>query len=426
VLNIHGWSDRGYLLLNQLERGAKKVDKCTVQIFTDRIPADIHYGIESNSLKLKKVKVWVKPASAAVENSLALDPTDESIFPNATLSRILAHELFQPGYSEAVSELLDLGTDEILFSQVPQLVGSNYGAAISSFERSSVVGLKKSSGQIRICPPLASKVEVGDHIIAIAKNDDSIVYTGVKTQVTDIHARKKSVTKLIQEKQVVLIVGWSHLGPALVEELTRQLPAGSSISILADELKCDSSTIPTKGVRGVTISRASSLSAKRFTHAIVLAYREDIGPHEADARTVESIRVLKHAIPAAQNLRIVAEFFNPAKAQRSQLNDADSTFASEELAAKLLVQSWTNQDLESVIGALFAPGAFAISFQPIENYVESGRPITFARLTAAAATRGDSPIGYFKAADGMQVLINPSKATIFDTKAGDKMIVISS
>lgn len=426
MLNIHGWSDRGYLLLNQLERGAKKVDKRTVQIFTDRIPADIHYGIEANSLKLKKVKVSIKPASAAVENSLALDPSDENLFPNATLSRILAHELFQPGYAVAISELLDLGSDEILFSQVPQLIGSDYGAAISSFERSSVIGLKKSSGQIRICPPLATKVETGDQIIAIAKNDDSIIYTGVKTEVTDIHARKKSATKLIQDKQVVLILGWSHLGPTLVDELTRQLPKGSSISILADELKCEPSTIPFKGARGVTVSRSNSLTAKRFTHAIVLAYREDIGPHEADARTVHSIRALKQATPAARNLRIVAELFNPANALSSQLTDADSTFASEELAAKLLVQSWTNQDLESVLDALFAPGAFAISFQPIENYVESGRPITFARLAAAAATRGDSPIGYFKAADGMQVLINPSKATIFDTKAGDKMIVISS
>lgn len=425
MLNIQGWSNRGYLVLDQLERSAKKVDKRSVQIFTDHAPEDIHFGIKLRGSKLKKVKVAIKPHLEETENPLELDSRDENEFPNDALSRVLAHEVFQPGFAEAISELLDLGTDEILFSHIPQLIGENYEAAISSFEKSSVVGIKKASGRIQICPPLAFKVEHGDQVIAIAKNDDAIVYTGVKTQVTDIHARKKSFSKLVPNKQLVLIVGWSHLGPALVDELTRELPAGSSISILADEEKCHPSTIPTKGSRGVIVSRAQSLTAKKFTHAVVLAYREDIGPHEADARTVETVRFLKRAIPAAQNLRIVAEFLDVNKAKSSELQDSDSIFASEDLAAKLLVQPWTNADLGPVLDDLFKPGSLAISFQPIENYVESGRPYTFARLTAAAATRCDSPIGYFKAADGMKVLINPSKATIFDTKAGDKMIVIS-
>lgn len=439
--NIYGWSDRGYVAIEQIERSAKSGVRPTVEIHTNYAAEDIYKGIKSKIGVLKNTRVFVKQGSPEYQSEFlylsASAPFGETSFlakpngdvypfsPDEIAARVLVQSACQVGFGQALIELFDLGSDEIFFHEVPQLLGERYDAAISSFQTASVIGIRKADGKVLINPKGSTLFSKGDEVIAVAANENAIIYQGVKTQLTDIQARKQTSSKTILKPAQFLIEGWSEIGEIVVDELTRILPRNSSIHIHFDPLKCDTTTIPNRSLRGVTITASESIGAKKFTNVIALAYRTDIGPNEADARTIESIKKIKVLLPASLNTSFAIELFEPKKAVLLNLDENDSVFGVENFASKLIAQIWHNPELTPVLFKILYPSGPSISFEPIESYVSPGRPYTFARIAAAAATRGDSPIGYFRAMDGAKVLISPSKATIFETKPGDKLIVIA-
>ncbi|CAB4880512.1 unannotated protein [freshwater metagenome] len=440
--NIYGWSDRGYEAIRQIERSAKSGARPTVEIHATVASEDIYKGIKERIGELKHTRVFVKrgtpeyaddflylnPSAPFGESSFLAKPNGDvyPFSPDEIAARTLVHTACQPGYAEALNELFDLGSDEIFFHRVPQLLGQRYDAAISSFEKACVIGIRKADGKVLINPPITTIFHEGEEIIAISADENSIVYQGVKTQLTDIQARKKSASRNIAKPVHVLIEGWSEYGEDVVAELIRILPRASSIHIHFDPEKCDAQTIPARGVKAITITSGQTTGTKKYSHVIALAYRSDIGPNEADHRTIEAVKKIKAATPASQNTSFTVELFDPSKACTLELSENDCLFAIENFAAKLIAQIWHNPDLTPVLSMILSPAGPSISFEPIDSYVAPGRAYTFARIAAAAATRGDSPIGYFRAMDGVKVLINPSKATIFDTKPGDKLIVIAN
>ena len=440
--NIYGWSDRGYEAIKQIERSAKSGARPTVEIHTSVAAEDIYKGIKNKVGGLKHTRVFVKEGTPEyTDDFLYLNagaPFGESSFlaqpngdvypfsPDEIAARALVHSACQPGYAEALNELFDLGTDEIFFHQVPQLLGQRYDAAISSFEKACVIGIRKSDGKVLINPQISTLFNEGDEVIAISADENSIVYQGVKTQLTDIQARKKSASRNIAKPVHVLIEGWSEYGEDVVAELIRILPRASSIHIHFDPEKCEPLTIPSRGVKSITITASETTGTKKYSHVIALAYRSDIGPNEADHRTLEAVKKIKAATPASQNTSFTVELFDSSKASALELSENDCLFSIENFASKLIAQIWHDSQLTPVLSTILKPTGPSISFEAIESYIAPGRPYTFARIAAAAATRGDSPIGYFRAMDGAKVLINPSKATIFETKPGDKLIVIAS
>jgi hypothetical protein len=439
--NIYGWSDRGYEAIRQIERSAKSGARPTVEINATIASEDIYKGIKTRIGELKHTRVFVKrdtpeyaddflylnPSAPFGESSFLAKPNGDvyPFSPDEIAARTLVHTACQPGYADALEELFDLGSDEIFFHQVPQLLGQRYDASISSFEKACVIGIRKSDGKVLINPPISSIFNEGDEVIAISADENSIVYQGVKTQLSDIQARKKSASRNIQKPAHILIQGWSEYGEDIVDELSRILPRGSSIHIHFDSAKCDAQTIPGRGNKAITITSSESTGSKKYSHVIALAYRSDTGPNEADQRTIEAVKKIKAATPASLNTTFTLELFDPSKASALDLEDSGSVFALENFASKLIAQIWNRPELTRVLKSLLDPTGPSISFEPIDSYVAPGRAYTFARIAAAAATRGDSPIGYFRAMDGARVLINPSKATIFDTKPGDKLIVIA-
>ena len=61
--NIYGWSDRGYSVIEQIERSAKSGARSTVEIHTTHASEDIYKGIKSKIGELKNTRVFVKQGS---------------------------------------------------------------------------------------------------------------------------------------------------------------------------------------------------------------------------------------------------------------------------------------------------------------------------------------------------------------------------
>lgn len=363
---------------------------------------------------------------------------------NEIIARVTAQASRQPGLAAVILDLLDFEGDEIYFQSVPQLAGKKYATALISFESASVIGIRSADGTIFINPPADKKIAAGDQLIAIARDDDQVIYTDKFTDLASYKPARAAGARLSRKAEHLLVIGWSHMGTAVMNELAPFLPKGSSIHIVANPALFNTATLPKKSIRGIStkytphsgsIDELTKVAkSKKFNEVIVLAYRENISLEEADSQTMLTMLLMNKLFVEKGNgvepTRLVAEILDSRKADLARVAAVDDLVVSDNLAALMIAQVSQNPELAPVFADIFDADGASINVRPIENYVTLGKPFTYARIAAAAAARGESAIGYHKAnyAKGdptAGVSLNPAKTTIYDTKPGDGLVVIS-
>ncbi|MEY4019794.1 MAG: hypothetical protein RLZZ590_1094 [Actinomycetota bacterium] len=78
-----------------------------------------------------------------------------------------------------VEDLLSFAGDEIYFSRLPALDRKTYADAVLAFNSAAVIGFE-SGGQIHLNPEATTVLPEGAQIIAVAEDDDRIIYTGIR------------------------------------------------------------------------------------------------------------------------------------------------------------------------------------------------------------------------------------------------------
>lgn len=358
------------------------------------------------------------------------------------IARVTAQASRQPGLAAVTLDLLDFDGDEIYFQSVPALDGKTYKDAVLSFNEASVIGLVHPDGSPELNPKAATKIKPGSQIIAVAADDDKVIFTGISDAVA---ARKVAARKTITRKpESLLVIGWSSMGRAVLTELAAYLPKGSSVHIVAQsrfvapeqmaDLKFGNVKVTHASVSGDIDDLIAAASAKRYDEVIVLGYREAISESEADAQTMLTMLQMNQLFDQPNNgvepTRLVAEILDSRKAELARVAAVDDLVVSDNLAALLIAQISENPALAPVFDDLFDADGAAINVKPIEHYVPLGKEITFGELVAiASAAHGESTIGYRVAAASRDdastgVRMNPNKNTVFTPAAGDALVVI--
>jgi voltage-gated potassium channel Kch len=358
------------------------------------------------------------------------------------IARVTAQASRQPGLAAVALDLLDFDGDEIYFQQVPALDGKTYKEAVSSFNTASVIGLVGPDGKTSMNPSPATKIKAGSKVIAIAEDDDKVIFTGITDKAA---ARKVAARKAITRKpENLLVIGWSSMGRSVLTELASYLPMGSSVHIVAqsrfvaaDELKnlkFGAVKVTHASVSGDIDELIAAASAKRYDEVIVLGYREAISESEADAQTMLTMLQMNQLFEQDGNgvepTRLVAEILDSRKAELARVAAVDDLVVSDNLAALLIAQVSENPALAPVFDDLFDAAGAAINVKPIEHYVPLGKSISYGELVAiASAAHSESAIGYRVAAASRDdastgVRLNPNKNDEFTPAAGDGLIVI--
>ena len=360
------------------------------------------------------------------------------------IARVTAQASRQPGLAAVTLDLLDFAGDEIYFSDVPALVGKTYADAVLPFNTASVLGVVDGKGKTHINPAQTAKISAGSKIIAIAADDDKIVYTGVRE---DIAKKKISKAKEPARKpEHLLFIGWSSMGRSVVAELAQFLPKGSTVHIVAEKkhvlpeelkgLKFGSNIKVTHAsVSGDIDELIAAASAKKYNEVIILGYREAISEAEADSQTMLTMLQMNQLFEAKGNgvepTRLVAEILDSRKAELARVAAADDMVVSDNLAALLIAQVSENPALAPVFDDLFDADGASINVNPIEHYAPVGKSIEFAELVAIGRAHGESVIGYrtLKGSKGdaaSGVKLNPTKTDTFKPAAGDGLVVIGN
>ena len=338
-----------------------------------------------------------------------------------------------------ILDLLDFEGDEIYFSNVIQVHGLTYDKAIGNFDSASIIGVRREDGQVLINPEPGMRINKGDQVIAIASDDDQVIYSGNRMQYQGLKARKN--LKSARKPEHLLIVGWSHMGTAVLNELTPFLPKGSTISIVADLSLFDKSTLPKAIVNGVKTSFAPHVGeietlakvarGKRFNEVIILAYRSNISADEADTQTLLTMLLMNKLFREDGNgvepTRLVAEILDSSKTDLARVAAVDDLVVSDNLAALMIAQVSENPELSPVFEDIFDADGASINVVPISDYIEIGANVAYGKLVTAAIARGESAIGYYthkRGASASAVTLNPVKTTEITAAEGDGLIVI--
>jgi voltage-gated potassium channel Kch len=357
------------------------------------------------------------------------------------IARVTAQASRQPGLAAVTLDLLDFDGDEIYFQSVPALAGKTYRDALLSFNGASVIGLVDDKGVASINPKHTTKLTAGSQVIAVAEDDDKVVYTGVNT----LKAIKdyKAGAPIKRKAEHLLFIGWSSMGRSVLTELAQFLPKGSTVHIVAQSRYVDAAELASLKFGAVKVTHAAvsgdiddliaAASAKKYDEVIVLGYRNAISEAEADAQTMLTMLQMNQLFVADGNgvepTRLVAEVLDSRKAELARVAAVDDLVVSDNLAALLISQISENPALAPVFEDLFDAEGASINVKPIEHYAPVGKEIAYGELVAMAAAHGESAIGYRVAAeaggDGSTgVRMNPTKDSRFKPAKGDGLIVI--
>jgi voltage-gated potassium channel Kch len=366
----------------------------------------------------------------------------ELILTGDLISRIIAQTCRQSGLSVVYTELLDFGGDEIYFKEEPSLVGKTFKELLSFYKVSTVIGLEQKAVGVRINPPMETRVQTGDRIIAISADDDTIKLDYSEAlpvqQNLIVHGQPKTP---VPER--TLLLGWNWRVPSIINELDNYVPSGSEVTIIADYPDGDEQIArlcPNIQHQSIVYQQADTTDRRvleaaapeNYHHVIVLSYSNTKDVQEADACTLMTLLHLRDMAERSQkDISIVSEMLDLQNRTLAEVTHADDFIVSEKLISLIMTQVSENKALNAVFTDIFDPDGSEIYLKPAGQYVQLDTPVNFYTVVEAAARRGEIAMGYrLKAAAGdaarsYGVCLNPDKAKEIRFAKDDHIILLA-
>ncbi len=358
------------------------------------------------------------------------------------ISRVIAQSCRQSGLSVVYTELLDFDGDEIYFQEEPGLNGKTLKDAVMSYEDSAVIGIRFKDGEIKINPPMDTKISSGDKVVAISKDDDTIKLNGssspdINTSAISTGSPRKA------EIEHTLILGWNCKACNIARELDNYLPKGSTLTIVAEgenvepqinELRTTLTKQTIDYISGNISDRSmlDSLKLERFNHIILLCYSDTMPEQEADSKSLITLLHLRNIEEkTGHDFTIVSEMMDIRNKELAEVTEADDFIISNKLISLMLSQLSENKELKAVFDDLFDADGSEIYVKPATDYVNAGTAVNFYTLCESAAQKGEIAIGYrlnefsHNVNKAYGVVVNPKKSDMITFTDKDKLIVIA-
>lgn len=366
----------------------------------------------------------------------------QPILSTDVIARVVAQTSRQSGLSIVYTELMNFEGDEIYFAQEPDLSGKTYGEALLAFETSTLMGIRKADGTVEMNPPMDTRIQSDDQIIAIAEDDDKIHLSGLSRILLDENLIQPSGKRSKPKLERTLILGWNRCGETIIRQLDHYVPKGSQITVVSnrdgiarefssgnERLVNQKLTVLDGDIRDRVL--LEKLEATEYDHVIVLAYN-DLDPQEADAITLVTLLHLRHIAERDETpFSIVSEMLDLRNRELAEAAKVDDFIVSNHLISLMLAQLSENAELMHIFQNIIDPEGAEIYLKPIGDYIVTGQPVNFYTVTEAARRRGETAIGYrvmsesHNAEKAYGVHTNPNKSGQVVFHPEDRLIVIA-
>jgi Trk K+ transport system NAD-binding subunit len=357
------------------------------------------------------------------------------------IAQVTAHACRQPGLAAIYLDLLDFEGNEMYYEPAAEAAGHMFGEALLAYPNASLIGIRRPDGAIWLYPPMNTVINADDHVIAIAQDDDQIIWNKTRPELDTFGAQTALFAAPRTPPSQTLVIGWNSMAKKVLREIGDYATPGSAALVMAqaarvtsDELK-DLSTqnmqVITRAYDGSFQELAAALPGSNFDQVIIFGYRGKTQPADADAQTLLSllaVNTLKQwGAFGYGRARIIAEILDSNNVELARVVAVEDLVVSDRLASLMMTQLSQSPHLSPIFQQLFGPGGVYLSAKPINYYVPSGE-ISYAQLVAAGRARGEVIIGYRdnEAGTGLTagIHLNPSKDSTFIAKPTDQAIVI--
>lgn len=359
------------------------------------------------------------------------------------ISRIMVQTCRQSGLSVVYQELMDFDGDEIYFQEEPKLVGKTFAEALFAYPDSAVMGVKTKAGNVLINPPMDTQINEGDSVIAITKDDDTLVIKANAAISINEEAIVKEQKEEDKKPERTLLLGWNKRALLIIRELNNYVASGSTLKIAChycdpkDEIQSVKESFNNMSITyaNTDISDRRSIEAleiESYDHVILLSYEDQLDIQEADAQTLITLLHLREISERKGfDNNIVSQMLDARNRDLAVVTKADDFIVSDKLISLMLSQISENKALDPVFQILFDADGSEIYLKPIADYIKTGIPVNFYTLLEAAKRKNQVAIGYriFSKKDDPEaaygITINPVKSESIVYQPDDRIVVIS-
>jgi voltage-gated potassium channel Kch len=366
----------------------------------------------------------------------------ELVHVSGLIARIQAQSCRQSGLSLVYTELLDFEGDEIYFQSESKAIGKTYQETILSYENSAVIGVF-SNNRVQINPHKDQIIQEGDQIIAISKDDDTVVISEQikppinKQVIGDLPAIPGA------KPEALAILGWNSRAPIVMHDLVSYIAPNSTVKLVipsgVKEIEFDQQFIEQKSIKidvrkGDITKREvlEEIGLNLIDHVVLFSCKDEHSNQEADSCTFITLVHLRDIRDKANlQFTIVSEILDVANRELLQLNQADDFILSDRLVSLAMAQIAENKALGQFFEELFQPEGSEIYLKPITNYLTVDEPINFFTIVEAALVKNETAIGYRQisyandADRNYGLVINPKKSDYVDYAETDQIIVFA-
>jgi hypothetical protein len=181
---ILGWSPLAIEVIRELSIANENVRKPRIVILCTASAAEVSESLNHLELGRQRFQVIQGDPTSVGDLERANAYRAKSIVDlNSDLTdletRAKAQAAKHPALAVAIDDLLSFDGDEIYFNRLPALDGKTYADAVLAFNSAAVIGFELE-GQIQLNPAAKTLLPTGSQVIALAEDDDRVVYTGIR------------------------------------------------------------------------------------------------------------------------------------------------------------------------------------------------------------------------------------------------------
>jgi len=373
----------------------------------------------------------------------------EIIAGDNVLVQVMAQSLRHPGLSHVYEELLsDRHGSQIYVREEEALVGASIHQLTYAFPEGVLLGIVRPSGDdfsALLNPPATLRLEPGDRVVVLASSyADASPPEATATAPALVERPPPALSAPVKRR--VLVLGWSQLVPALMQELAVDPRETFAVDIVSEvaaskrRKRMAAEMIPEDRVQfthhelDYTVpAYLAGIEPGGYDNVLLLSGDKLKDSSETDARTILAYLLLRQLTADTDGPDVLMELTDTDNSQLFEHrleNEHTEILVTSRIVSHMLARVALRRELRCVFSALFDPCGCDIAFLGIGAYDLTPGDHRFADLQKAVEARGDIALGLRqdqrrRRKDG-GILLNPGRDETLRLEAGDDLIVLSA
>ncbi|MGB5831743.1 MAG: hypothetical protein WBG92_07105 [Thiohalocapsa sp.] len=327
----------------------------------------------------------------------------EIVAGDETISRLMVQNVRHPGLSHVYGEFLsDVSGSQIYVREEPQLAGVSVQQLAYAFPEGVLLGVVRPRGddfRALLKPPDDLRLEANDRIAVLAPSYRDAAAPETIGAAPDLPTRPAPECEALPRRRV-LVLGWNHRVPALLEEFAAHSEEAFTIDIVSQvsaakrekRIAAEAPSTEHLGIRQLEFDYTvpaylESVDPAGYDNLVLLSSERIKSDAESDARTILGYILLREVMEDAEKAPpVLVELSDPDNVALFK-NRRGEVIVSPVIISHMLVRVALRRELRVVFDELFGSGGSEIFFRRIADYELAETRDTFAVPDASARER---------------------------------------